>query len=200
MSEKQRDRADWTVPAILVGVVAVLFLIGWAVSSLVGVGDEDAPPLVQNLDRYTRCLADHGANVPRVETRSDGGFAVVVPGSLLDEGADQDAWRVAHGECGEEARVLFEDALNTVGEHLLEGLVNGSWTDALGGWGPDSFAQPFGAGVHPPGDLLPGLVDRLRPPDPDHLEHLCEALGDGSLDIDKQTLRELERRCGELDR
>ncbi|MEN8114980.1 MAG: hypothetical protein ABFS21_11410, partial [Actinomycetota bacterium] len=204
----------------LVGVAAVFLLIWWAVSALVGVGAEDPPPIVQNLDDYTRCLADHGANVPRVEARSDGGFAIVVPGSLLDDGVDHEAWRAAHDECGEEARVLFDDALSAISGRFFEGLADGSLSDVLGRLDPGALSQ-WGSGgfggmepgmfgewnsdafIHPPPvieGLPPGPSGRLEPVNPERLEDLCERLEDGSISLDRQTLRRLEQRCDEFRR
>lgn len=195
MSETKRDMPDWALPAILVGVAVVVGVIGWTASAVVGGGSGDAPDVVRSLERYTECLARHGADVPIVDARRDGGFAVIVPGSLLDDGVDRGALLDAHQMCTDEAGALIEDALQSVGAGFAGELLGGSWMDMLGSLDQDSFSGPHAFGDPPPVTRLPGHPNRMVPPGPDRIDELCERLNDGSLDLDRQTQKQLERRC-----
>jgi len=121
MSERRTDSADWVVPAILVGVGLGLLLVLGLVLTLTDAGRSEPAGLAEELEVYTRCLADHGANVPLVEANRDGGFSVTVPGSLVDEGLDTPAWMQAYGECGDVAPDLFGGLFGVLGEGLLGG-------------------------------------------------------------------------------
>jgi hypothetical protein len=98
--------ADWIVPAILAGVGLLLAV---TVGIVLAVTSSPSEPdgLAAELEVYTRCLADHGADVPVVDARRDGGFSVTVPGALVDHGPDPEAWWSAHGECADVAPDLF---------------------------------------------------------------------------------------------
>ena len=99
MDDRQVGVADWAVPAVLVALGVGLF---FAVGLLLAVAAEDrsqAPPLVQELDTYTECLVDHGADVPRVEVGRGGGFTVSIPSSLVEGEFDESAWRHAADQC-----------------------------------------------------------------------------------------------------
>lgn len=93
------ETPQWLIPVLLIAgaFVAALIVLGiWAANQ--DDGSEDAT-LVEQLESYTACLNDHGANVPLVETRSDGGFAIIVPGSLVDGDVDLERWRAARQAC-----------------------------------------------------------------------------------------------------
>ncbi len=125
MSDRRTPPADWVVPAIIVGVgVGVLFVIG-LVFALTADDRVEASGLVYELEVYTTCLSDHGANVPVVEARSDGGFSVTVPGSLVDGEVDTNAWREAHDLCSDVAPDLFGGLLGGLSGGLLGGLMDG---------------------------------------------------------------------------
>ena len=72
MSDRHEGMDDWAVPAVLVGLgVGLLLVIGIAFA--VSTEDQaDARTLIEDLDAYTACLIDHGADVPRVESGRDG--------------------------------------------------------------------------------------------------------------------------------
>ncbi|MCL1693282.1 MAG: hypothetical protein M3096_06340 [Actinomycetia bacterium] len=125
MSDRRTPPADWVVPAIIVGVgVGVLFVIG-LVFALTADDRVEASGLVYELEVYTTCLSDHGANVPVVEARSDGGFSVAVPGSLVDGEVDTNAWREAHDLCSDVAPDLFGGLLGGLSGGLFGGLMDG---------------------------------------------------------------------------
>ncbi len=122
MSDRQATPADWAVPAILVGVgVALLLVTGFVIALNVEERGE-ASGLVQELDVYTSCLADHGANVPLIEARRDGGFSVIVPGSLVDGEVDTTVWREAHDQCSDVAPDLFGGLLGGISGGFLGGI------------------------------------------------------------------------------
>ncbi|RLE23018.1 MAG: hypothetical protein DRJ50_06810 [Actinobacteria bacterium] len=125
MSDRRTPPADWVVPAIIVGVgVGVLFVIG-LVFALTADDRVEASGLVYELEVYTTCLSDHGANVPVVEARSDGGFSITVPGSLVDGEVDTNAWREAHDLCSDVAPDLFGGLLGGLSGGLFGGLMDG---------------------------------------------------------------------------
>lgn len=107
MNERRTTQADWAVPAILAGVGVVFLLVIGLVIALTAADRAKASGLAQELEVYTSCLAAHGANVPLVETRRDGGFSVTVPGSLVDGEIDTTAWRDAHDQCSDVSPDLF---------------------------------------------------------------------------------------------
>jgi hypothetical protein len=95
------------VPAALV-VLALALFIARALAAAVAAEDRAAAPmLIQDLDIYTACLVEDGANVPRIEVRPRGGFTVTVPGYLVDGGFDSAAWLQAADQCAEVAPGLF---------------------------------------------------------------------------------------------
>lgn len=95
------DSRDWLVPAILVGIAAVLILIVGVVVGVRAGGDDDS--VAGQLERWSSCLRSEGANVPLVESLRGGGFRVTVDGSLVEEGIDSEALRPAMESCAEEA-------------------------------------------------------------------------------------------------
>ena len=133
MNDRRPVQADWAVPAILVGVGVAFLLVAGLVLALTADDQAEASGLVQELDAYTSCLTDHGANLPLVEVRRDGGFSVTVPGSLVDGEIDTALWREAHDRCGEAAPDLFGGLLGGLSnglvgvfsEDLMDGLSEG---------------------------------------------------------------------------
>ena len=125
MSDRRTSPADWVVPAIIVGVGVGLLLAMGLVFALVADDRVEASGLVHELEAYTACLADHGANVPLVEARRDGGFSVTVPGSLVDGEVDTSAWREAHDQCSDVAPDLFGGLLGGFSGGLFGGLMDG---------------------------------------------------------------------------
>ena len=89
---------DWLVPLVLIVIALLTGLAGWGIYEATHDDAEDAS-LARQLEVYTACLNDNGANVPLVETRSDGGFAIIVPGSLLDHEFDTEQLRSALEVC-----------------------------------------------------------------------------------------------------
>ncbi len=193
---------DWLVPTLLIVAAVVVGLAAWLIYSAT---DDDASGqgLVGQLEAYTRCLNDHGANVPLVEARSDGGFAVIVPGSLVEGEVDLAGWAEARDSCSSVEPDLLglvfgaEDLdLGDLSLMLLPGLLDGGspfGDDARPGGGffdedrprGDRFfgdrggpfpAIPRDAGL---GELCERLDADLRPPgiDLDSLRELCELVG-----------------------
>jgi len=125
MSDRRTPPADWVVPAIIVGVGIGLLVVVGLVFALTADDRIEASGMVYELEVYTACLADHGANVPVVESQSDGGFSVTVPGSLVDGEVDTNAWRQAHDLCSDVAPDLFGGLLGGLSGGLLGGLIDG---------------------------------------------------------------------------
>ncbi len=121
MSDRRTAVADWVVPAILVGVGVGLLLVFGLIIGFTADDRPEASGLVHELEVYTSCLADHGANVPVVEARRDGGFSVIVPGSLVDGEIDTAGWRQAHDQCADGAPDLFGGLLGGLSGGLLGG-------------------------------------------------------------------------------
>lgn len=124
MSEHRTSPADWVIPAIIVGVGVGLFLVVGIVFALTANDRVEDSGLAYELEMYTTCLADHGANVPVVEAHRDGGFSVTVPGSLVDGEVDTTAWREAHDQCSDVAPDLFGGLLGGLSGGLLGGLTD----------------------------------------------------------------------------
>ncbi|MEA2010232.1 MAG: hypothetical protein U9N78_05965 [Actinomycetota bacterium] len=125
MSDRRTPQPDWVVPAIIVGVgVGLLLLVGIV---LAVTADDQVEPsgLIYELEVYTTCLADHGADVPLIEARRDGGFSVTVSGSLVEGEVDTTAWRAAHDQCSDLAPDLFGGLLGGLSGGLFGGLIDG---------------------------------------------------------------------------
>jgi hypothetical protein len=121
MDDQRRGMRDWVIPAVLVALgLGLLVVVGlaFAVSYERRV---ETPALLVDLDRYTECLIDRGADVPRVRVRRDGGFEVIVPGSLLAGAADRESWTPAAEACAERAPDLFGSLV----DRLIGGWHNG---------------------------------------------------------------------------
>lgn len=124
MSEHRTPPADWVIPAIIVGVGVGLFLVVGIVFALTANDRVEASGLAYELEAYTTCLSDHGANVPVVEARRDGGFSVTVPGSLVEGEVETTEWREANDQCSDVAPDLFGGLLGGLSGGLLGGLMD----------------------------------------------------------------------------
>ena len=164
---------DWLLPLVLIVVALLVGLAGWGIyEATAGGSDGDDASIARQLELYTVCLNDHGANVPLVETRSDGGFAVIVPGSLLDHEIDLEQWREASEQC----QTLEPNPLE-----LLSGLEELDLS---------SLGFLFGRGLGDGGfDRRGGGFDIA----PRQLRELCRRLERGDLpqDINRGELREV---------
>ncbi len=93
------DRSqDWIPPALLILAAVLLGFVVWGIYTATG-GDGEDPSVAGQLEQYTGCLRDHGANVPVIETRPDGGLAIIVPGSIFEGDIDFERWQDARIEC-----------------------------------------------------------------------------------------------------
>jgi hypothetical protein len=125
MSDRRTAPADWVVPAILVGVGIGVFLAVGLIIVLTANDRIEPEGLVHELEVYTSCLADHGANVPIVEASRDGGFTVTVPGSLVEGEIDTTVWREAHDRCSDVAPDIYDVLLGGLPGGLLGGFPGG---------------------------------------------------------------------------
>ena len=191
---------DWLVPTLLIVAAVVVVLVAWLIFNATDDDDASEQGLVDQLEAYTKCLDDHGANVPLVESRSDGGFAVIVPGSLVEGQVDLVRWTQARDACRSMEPDLFGSVFGAedlnFGDFslLVPGLLDGGslfGDDARPGKGffeeprGDRFfgdrggpfpAIPRDAGL---GELCERLDTDLRPSgiDLDSLRELCELVG-----------------------
>ncbi len=195
---------DWLVPTVLIVAAVVVGLLAWLIYNATD-DDPSEQGLVGQLEAYTTCLNDHGANVPLVESRSDGGFAVIVPGSLAEGQLDLARWAEARDACSSVEPDLFglvfgaEDLNLGDLSLLLPGMLDGgSVFEDDAGRGSGFFDQdrprgdrffgdrrdpfpaiPRDAGL---GELCERLDTDLRPSgiDLDSLRELCELAGAGT--------------------
>ena len=200
MDNHQTGAVDWAMPAVLVAVgVGLFFALGLAL--VVAAEDRsETPQLFQGLDAYTKCLVDHGADVPRVNVGLDGGFTVSVPGSLVDGEFDESAWRHATEQCGVVAPNLFAGML---------GGFSGDWFEIV----PEDFFESTVSAEKSveidefrghPRTRRPGAdAPQGREAPLDDLERRCERLADGK-DFDSKAfgprIDRLRRQCERLDR
>ena len=89
---------DWIPPALLILAALLLGLAAWAISAATG-GDGEDETLAGQLEQYTGSLRDHGADVPVIEASRDGGFVIIVPGSLVEGDIDLETWLQAREQC-----------------------------------------------------------------------------------------------------
>lgn len=125
MKDRQAAPADWVVPAILVGIGVGLLLVTGLVLAFTADDRVEESGLISELDVYTACLIGHGADVPHVEARRDGGFSVTVSGSLVDGDVDTAAWGKAHGQCSDVAPDVFGAFSGALFDGFLGGLLDG---------------------------------------------------------------------------
>ncbi len=168
---REQGAPDWLLPVLLIGFALITGLAGWGIYEVARDDDPGERSLAGELEVYTDCLSDHGAGVPRVETRPDGGFAVIVPGSLLEHEVDLEQWRAAAEQC--------RDVQPT-----LESLF-GNVDLGFGG-----LAPLFGSGLFEGGGRGFGDGGPFGSPD---LRELCERLERGAVPggVDRRELREL---------
>ena len=187
------DRPDWLVPVVVVAV-ALLLLIAVGVAYALTRSGGEPETFTEELEAYTVCLRDHGANVPIVEDRGDEGFAIVFDGAFLDEGFDPSAVGAAIDECDElvPADLAFLSGLaGGFDTGFLDGLIDG------GMLGDELFGHEPGFGEGRDGDLPWG-------PGPPHFEpgfvpeELCDALEEGGLPSDLPGLERLAELCEEI--
>jgi hypothetical protein len=184
-SDTRSGAPDWLLPAVLIVVALLVGLAGWGIYEVTR--EPEDPSLAHQLELYTACLSDHGANVPLVETRSDGGFVVIVPGSLLEHDVDLEQWAVARDECRalepNPLELLFDAGgldIGSLSPLLIPGLLDGGF-DEGGPW------QRFGdrrSPIGPPGADIRELCERAAHEDRiDDIERralreVCELLND----------------------
>lgn len=166
MANQSTGTPNWLLPLVLIGIALLTGLAGWGIFEATRGSDAEDTSAARQLELYTACLNDHGANVPLVETRSDGGFAIIVPGSLLEGDIDLEQWKAASEECQE----LEPDPLQ-----LLAGLEGVDLSD---------LGSLFGS------DSRPRVGPNLGPRE---LRELCSRLehGDVPRDFDRGELREM---------
>lgn len=191
MEGREAAIEDWAVPAVLAGLgLGLLLVIGIALAVSVERHSE-APVLIQELDTYTACLVGHGADVPRVEAGRNGGFAVIVPGSLIDGELDVSSWHEAADACADVAPDLSGTALGA----LLFG-----WLEERGGMDTTIDLDLSRSGV---GEDV-GRPERSGPgpwmPAPDELRRRCDELDEGGIGMQGLRGDRLRRLCEDLDR
>lgn len=164
---------SWVVPALLIAGAIFVGVVGWLIYNASNDDGAEDAGLIQGLEAYTSCLNDEGANVPEIEVRGDGGFAIVVPGALLDH--EMDAQRFF--EAAQACRDLAPDPIGT-----------------LFGSGDIDLGSLLGL-LGQVGALDPGVggLD-LRVPE---LRRMCERLARGGID-DPLAARRLEAVCDQL--
>jgi hypothetical protein len=175
MATETRSNPDWLLPALLILIGLVVGVAGWGIWSLTREATSEEASLAGQLEVYTRCLRDHGADVPLVESRSDGGFAVIVPGSLLDHDIDLEQWGSAADQCRDVQPNPFELLLGGGGldlgglASLLPNLVEGGGSFG-GGW-------PGGSSGGEIEDLCRHLDDDAFRGQRRQLRELCDLIG-----------------------
>ena len=192
MSDRHTGMDDWVVPSVLIGLsLGILLVVGLALA----VSAEQrsaAPALIQELDAYTACLVDQGADVPRVEVGRDGGFGVVVPGSLVEGEFDEAAWIEAMDACAGMAPDVFGALL---GRTLSDGFaLIADPFDEL----DEVDALPFGWDEHPPETEDPRLGRAIRPPGDRSAR--CEQLRDARRERSGPRIDRLRKHCERFDR
>ena len=175
MSDRHEGMDDWAVPAVLVGLgVGLLLVIGIAFA--VSTEDQaDARTLIEDLDAYTACLIDHGADVPRVESGRDGGFAVIVPGSVVEGGFDATALHAAADECAGVAPDIYVPDAAFDAESFRFDL--GEDSRRRGGPGAGPWTPPL-----------------------DELRRRCDQMDEVGIGVEGLRGDRLRRLCAELDR
>ena len=202
MNAQRQDTQDWVIPALVVGLSFVLLFVVGLVVAVSRDQRADAAPLIVDLDGYTECLIDYGADVPRVVVGRDGGFSVIVSGSLAAGDLDPDSWQPAANECSDVAPDILGD--------LVGGLFGG-WLDNVpaGAWGSLGWLDAIPGGR---GDV--DLWRRFRgvapgPANPSHGRHSprrrdfrrrCERLETAGDAATGPWIERLRRHCERLDR
>ncbi len=192
MSERQTGMGDWVVPAALVGLGLGLLLVVGITFAVLEEQRAKAPMLIRELDAYTACLIDQGADVPRVEIGRNGGFAVLVPGSLVEGEVDQAVWSEAADACASIAPDVFGAFL---GRTLSDGFT--ALTDPF-----DEFEEAevlrFGWDDRPRDSDHPRLPRTIR--SPGDLSGRCEQLRDADRERSGPRIDRLRQHCEQFDR
>jgi hypothetical protein len=199
IGRRRAHLTDWAVPAVLIALGLGLILATGLAFAVAAEDRSETSMLIQDLETYTTCLVDHGADVPRVEAGTDGDFLVFVPGSLAEGKFDQSAWRLAADQCAESAPDVFGgrvgslsgDWFNTIPEEIFEYL--GSVGDVT-----DVDVLEFDAHPRPrrPGSTPP-KGRNVPPPD---LERVCQRLAEVEDQPVGPRIDRLRRQCEHLDR
>jgi len=205
MNDSSNDRTsvesdrDWVLPLFGVLVALLVFVvIGLLVAAARSDTAEDS--FAGQVEVYTNCLRDNGANVPQVEALGDGGFRITVEGPVLQQRGDLESLREAHDVC-EALTPDLELLLAQLGPELLLGL---SEFDGF----EERFTPPddeFFHGRSPhhrfPGDRFHG--DRFRGFGPGgfdlDLEEACELLESGELPDSGPRIERLREVCAGLE-
>lgn len=191
MANREAGVEDWVVPAVLVVLVlGLLALIGIALAVSAEQRSE-APALIQGLETYTACLADHGAEVPRVEVGRDGGFAVIVPGSLVDGDFDESGWRQAADECADVAPDLFGAFL---GDFSL------GWIEEFAGMDETIDVDVSRFGAAETGERRGRSGSGPWMPRPDELQRRCDRLDEFGVGVERLRGDHIRPLCEDLDR
>ena len=205
MGDRQVGVADWAVPAVLVALGVGLF---FAVGLILAVAAEDrsqAPPLVQELDTYTECLVDHGADVPRVEVGRNGGFTISIPSSLVEGEFDGSAWRHAADQCVGAAPEILGGLSGGFSGNWFEVVPEDMWED-IGSIAESVVVDEFDIlefGVHPRARRQGSHSQQAREAPLDVLERRCGRFADEKDFGDRAfgpRIDRLRRQCERLDR
>ena len=191
MADRRAAIEDWLVPAVLVGLALGLLVVIGIVLAVSAEPRSEAPALIKELDTYTACLVGHGADVPRVEVGRNGGFAVIVPGSLVDGEFDEAGWRRAADACADAAPDLFGAFLGTISLDWLEDFE-----------GMDETIEAYALRRGADEDIARYEWSRPGPwvPPPDELRRRCDGLEEGGIGVHGLRGDRLRRLCEVLDR
>ena len=195
MNDQRSGSADWVVPAVLVALALALFI---AIALAVAVAAEDraeAPMLIQDLDIYTACLVENGADVPRIKAGPGGGFTVIVPESLVDGGFDSAAWQQAADQCAEVAPDLFDALLGEFSGDWLE-VAPGEFLEDFSLF--DSFADTEVFDAAPWRRLTQSHSRDRRGLPPVEWMRRCALLEDGEIESSRPRIEVLRRQCERL--
>ena len=178
------ENEDWVVPAVLVGVIAMLGLL-IVIAMVAQPYDDEAESSAGQLASWSSCLRSEGANVPLVESLHGGGIRITIDGSLAEDGVDEAALGPALDACEDEA---------PDGVQRMMALVDGASEDPNGvfGWLEefgefDDFTTLSEVG-RPRGPRIEKRIERLD------LAEICRMIEDGDIDH-AALLRRLRRSC-----
>ena len=180
MNDRRQGMSDWAVPAVLVSLSAGLLLVIGIAFAVSAEESAEAPALIGDLDIYTACLVDHGADVPRVVAGRGGGFSVIVPGSLVEGDVDRTVLREAVDACAAVTPDVVGSLLRDLSLDWIEEIEVHEETVERD---TRRRARPGPAPWMPPPDELRILCDRLNEDGigveglrDDRLRRLCEDL------------------------
>lgn len=201
MDDHQTGLADWVVPTVLVALgLGLFFALGLALA-VAAEDHSEASPLIRDLDVYTDCLIDHGADVPRVEVRPDGGFAISVPGALVEGDFDVSAWQEAADQCAPLAPDLFGGFLGESSGDWFE-VFSEDVFDDIGSIDESVVVDEFGVleleGAPRPRRPESPAPDGWRVP-PEELAQHCERLAGLEDGVSGPRINRLRRLCASLE-